>query len=72
VAAGLARAWLRWPVDRFGARPIDVGYAEIRLVVEYPPRILEAGQRIAAQHVVLTDERTAACKGHPGHRGPPG
>ena len=71
MAAGLARA-CACPVDRFGARPIDSGYAEIRLIVECAPRTLEAAQPIGAQHVVITDGRTAAFKGHPGHHGPPG
>jgi hypothetical protein len=42
--------------DRFGARLIDVGYADIRLLVERPPRTLAAAQRIAAEHVVFADE----------------
>ena len=42
--------------NRFGARLIDVGFADIRLLVERPPRTLAAAQRIAAEHVVLADE----------------
>jgi hypothetical protein len=49
-------AVLRSWEDRFGARLIDVGYADLRLLVERPPRTLEAAQRIAAEHVVLADE----------------
>lgn len=49
-------AVLRSWEDRFGARLIDVGYADLRLFVERPPRTLEAAQRIAAEHVVLADE----------------
>jgi hypothetical protein len=41
--------------DRFGACLIDVGFAEIRLLVERPPRTLAAAQRIAAEHYVLAD-----------------
>ena len=33
--------------DRFGAPLIDVGFAGPRLLVERPPRALEAAQRIA-------------------------
>ena len=49
-------AVLRSWEDRFGARLIDVGYADLRLLVERPPRTLEAAQRIAAEQVVLADE----------------
>lgn len=42
--------------DRFGARLIDVGFAQIRLLVERPPRTLTAARRIAAEHYVLCDE----------------
>jgi hypothetical protein len=48
-------AVLRSWEDRFGACLIDVGFAEIRLLVERPPRTLEAAQRIAAEHYVLAD-----------------
>jgi hypothetical protein len=62
---GVANRWqfllpltavLRSWEDRFGARLIDVGYAGLRLLVERPPRTLEAAQHIAAEHVVLADE----------------
>jgi hypothetical protein len=49
-------AVLRSWEDRFGARLIDVGYADLRLLVERPPRTLQAAQRIAAEQVVLADE----------------
>jgi hypothetical protein len=49
-------AVLRSWEDRFGARLIDVGYADLRLFVERPPRTLEAAQRIAAEQVVLGGE----------------
>jgi Domain of unknown function (DUF4253) len=42
--------------DRFGARLIDVGFTEIRLLVERPPRTLAAARRIAGEHYVLCDE----------------
>jgi hypothetical protein len=38
-------AVLRSREDRFGARLIDVGYGDLRLFVERPPRTLEAAQR---------------------------
>jgi Domain of unknown function (DUF4253) len=46
-------AVLRSWEDRFGARLIDVGYADLRLFAERPPRTLEAAQRLAAEQVVL-------------------
>jgi hypothetical protein len=49
-------AVLRSWEDRFGARLIDVGYADLRLFVERPPRTLEAAQRIAAEQVVFNGE----------------
>lgn len=50
--AAVLRSW----EERFGACLIDVGFAEIRLLVERPPRTLEAATRIAAEHYVLCDE----------------
>ena len=49
-------AVLRSWEDRFGARVIDVGFADLRLLVERPPRTLEAAQRLAAEQVVLADD----------------
>jgi hypothetical protein len=49
-------AVLRSWEERFGARLIDVGYADLRLLVERPPRTLEAAQRVAAEQVLLADE----------------
>lgn len=49
-------AVLRSWEDRFGARLMDVGFADIRLLVEHPPRTLAAAQRIAAEHIVLAAE----------------
>ena len=49
-------AVLRSWEDRFGARLIDVGSADLRLFVERPPRTLEAAQRLAAEQVVLADD----------------
>jgi hypothetical protein len=49
-------AVLRSWEDRFGARLIDVGYADLRLFVDRPPRTLEAAQHIAAEQVFLADD----------------
>ncbi len=49
-------AVLRSWEDRFGAQLVDVGFAELRLLVERPPRTLEAAQRIAAEQVLLADD----------------
>jgi len=51
-------AVLRSWEDRFGARVIDVGFADLRLLVERPPRTLEAAERVAAEHIVLANECT--------------
>ncbi len=49
-------AVLRSWEDRFGARLIDVGYDTLRLLVDRPPRTVEAAQRVAAEQVVLADD----------------
>jgi hypothetical protein len=49
-------AVLRSWEDRFGVRLIDVGFADLRLFAERPPRTLEAAQRLAAEQVVLADD----------------
>src|SRR5215472_13285921 len=49
-------AVLRSWEDRFGARLTDVGYADLRLLVERPPRTLQTARQIAAEHAVLADE----------------
>lgn len=49
-------AVLRSWEDRFGARLIDVGYADLRPFVERPPRTLHAAERIAAEQVLLADD----------------
>lgn len=58
----ILRSW----EDRFGARLIDVGYADLRLFAERPPRTLQAAQRIAAEQVVLADECTGGARYIPG------
>jgi hypothetical protein len=51
--AAVLRSW----EDRFGARLLNVGPgAVIRLLVQRPPRSLEAARRIAAEHRVFADE----------------
>lgn len=42
--------------DRFGARLLEVGFADIRLLVSRPPQSLEAAQPIAAEHFAFCDE----------------
>jgi RNA:NAD 2'-phosphotransferase (TPT1/KptA family) len=42
--------------DRFGARLLEVGFSDIRLLVSRPPKTLEAAQRMAAEHVAFSDE----------------
>jgi hypothetical protein len=54
--AAVLRSW----EDRFGARLLDVGFAEIRLLVERPPRTGEAAQRLAAEQFVFCNECTLA------------
>ena len=49
-------AVLRSWEDRFGAQLVDVGFADLRLLVERPPPTLEAAQRLAAEQVVLADD----------------
>jgi len=42
--------------DRLGARLLEVGFADIRLLVSRPPQTLEAAQPIAAEHFAFADE----------------
>jgi hypothetical protein len=51
--AAVLRSW----EARFGARLLDVGPgAQIRLLVERPPRGMEAAERVAAEHLAFCDE----------------
>jgi Domain of unknown function (DUF4253) len=50
--AAVLRSW----EDRFGARLLEVGFADIRLLVSRPPQTLEAAQPIAAEHFAFADE----------------
>lgn len=59
-------AVLRSWEDRFGARLIDVGYADLRLFVERPPRTLEAAQRLAAEQVGLGGDCIDGARDIPG------
>jgi hypothetical protein len=52
--AAVLRSW----EDRFGARLLEVGFAEIQLLVERPPLAHEAARRIAAEHFAFCDECT--------------
>jgi len=50
--AAVVRFW----EGRFGARLLQVGFAEISLLIERPPRSIEHAQRIAAEHFAFCDE----------------
>jgi Domain of unknown function (DUF4253) len=58
----ILRSW----EDRFGARLIDIGDADLRVFVERPPRTLRAAQRIAAEQAVLADECAGGARDIPG------
>jgi Domain of unknown function (DUF4253) len=49
-------AVLRSWEDRFGARLLEVGMAEFKVLAERPPHSLAAAQRLAAEHVAFADE----------------
>jgi hypothetical protein len=49
-------AVLRSWENRFGARLLEVGFDEVRLLVTRPPRTLEAALPVAAEHVAFSDE----------------
>ena len=51
--AAVLRSW----EDRFGARLLNIGPgAEIRLLVQRPPRSPDAARRVAAEHWAFADE----------------
>jgi hypothetical protein len=58
---GLCAVLRSWE-DRFGAVLIEVGFADLRLLVQRPPRTLQAAERIAAEHFALADECTEGSK----------
>ncbi|MGH3409114.1 MAG: DUF4253 domain-containing protein [Streptosporangiaceae bacterium] len=48
-------AVLRSWEDRFGAQLVEIGFDEIRLLVNRPPRTLQSAQAIAAEHFAFAD-----------------
>jgi hypothetical protein len=50
--AAVLRSW----EDRFGARLVEAGHDEIRLLVDRPPRTLDHARAVAAEHYALADE----------------
>jgi Domain of unknown function (DUF4253) len=59
--AVVLRSW----EDRFGARLLEVGYDDIRLLVGRPPQTLAAAQPVAAEHVAFSDEAHKGLRGIP-------
>ena len=57
--AVVLRSW----EDRFGARLLEVGLEDIRLLVSRPPQTLEAAQPIAAEHVAFSVEAHKGLRG---------
>jgi hypothetical protein len=53
---GFARAVLRSWEDRFGARLLRVGFAQISVLARRPPRALEPAQRLAAEQWAFCSE----------------
>jgi hypothetical protein len=49
-------AMLRSWEDRFGARPLEVGFDTLRLVVERPPRTRELAEHLAAEQFQLAND----------------
>jgi hypothetical protein len=49
--------------DRFGARLLEVGFDDIRLLVSRPPQTLAAAQPIAAEHFAFSDEAHKGLRG---------
>lgn len=52
VIAAVLRSW----EERFGARLLRVGFAEIQLLAERPPRTVQAAQQLAAEQFAFCDE----------------
>lgn len=50
--ASVLRSW----EDRFGARLLRIGFAQISLLATRPPRHLESAQLLAAEHLVFCNE----------------
>jgi hypothetical protein len=57
--AVVLRSW----EDRFGARLLEVGLEDVRLLVSRPPQTLEAAQPIAAEHVAFSVEAHKGLRG---------
>jgi len=55
TASELAVVLRSWE-DRFGARLLEVGFDDIRLLVSRPPQTLRAARPIAAEHFAFSDE----------------
>ena len=55
TASELAVVLRSWE-DRFGARLLEVGFDDIRLLVSRPPQTLDAAEPIAAEHFAFSDE----------------
>ncbi|HEX4093397.1 MAG TPA: DUF4253 domain-containing protein [Trebonia sp.] len=51
--AAVLRSW----EDRFGARLLEVGFAQIRLLVERPPHNHQAALALAAEQFAFCDLR---------------
>ncbi len=52
MIAAVLRSW----EERFGARLLQIGFAEIRLLAERPPRTLQAARQLAAEQFAFCDE----------------
>jgi hypothetical protein len=50
--AAVVRSW----EDRFGARLLEIGFAEIRLLASRPPHTTGHAQHLAAEQFVFCDE----------------
>ena len=61
-ASELAVVLRSWE-DRFGARLIEVGFDDIRLLVSRPPQDLEAALPVAAEHLAFSDDAHKGCQG---------
>jgi len=62
TASELAVVLRSWE-DRFGARLLEVGFDDIRLLVSRPPQTLEAAQPIAAEHFAFSDDAHKGLRG---------
>jgi hypothetical protein len=51
-ASAVLRSW----EDRFGARLLEVGFDDLRLVVTRPPRTLDEALPIAAEHITFCND----------------